>query len=361
MQITRVFYDPAPADTKCEAPLPGLDGRGSATYTPHPAYVSKFDWNVPATLRAGATAHTKATITTTEPGGNSAAIAMKAPFEFGTNSGARQQIIASVPPGQTGTDTEEENYTFTPTRDFNSGEKMFLRIEFGCANVIYEYTAAAAPSACAATARSSAFAAACPEQASVPPKLGVPTIYNAPAPGAVGSYATPKITTRTRSLDGEIGFVDDAGNPVAGPSIEAIAAQTKTAAKLCYVLALGSSPAEQNANEKALGLSDPAFTRCVLTVARVLARADEIRKQKAGGRAAAAGGCLTRSLGPRAARTKLRVTCTRTAKGARIKIRARHGTLRRALGRHKLKLVVGRSSIPSGTGNPRLRVLWHAS
>lgn len=196
MSVTNVTYDPpsGPSDPNCVAPLPPKGGDGSASYNaPDGSYKSNWEWSIPAKMAAGATAHTKVSVQSFNNGGASAAIAMKPPGEFGTNAGARQQIIASVPPGAPGTATEQESYTFTPTRDFSAGEKLYVRVEIGCANFVYEYTgsappappppaptAAPPPSACAAQAD-------CMTKEIAAPRPGGTATVTAPSPFATGA------------------------------------------------------------------------------------------------------------------------------------------------------------------------------
>jgi hypothetical protein len=192
-----------------------------------------------------------------------------------------------------------------------------------------------------------------------PPKVGVTTDYRAPAPGKVGTTPVPAAKKSTRTLEGLVRFVDDEGNPVRGPDVAAIEAQVAKAAVVCLPVALRPDDAPGVLD----GITDTStdFATCAAVVARVLARADQIRKQKLKTRAAAAAStCPARAFGPRRARSKLRVTCTPAANGARIAIKARSGTLRSVLGRRKIKLLVGRTSIQPGPAKLRLRVRWTA-
>src|SRR3954451_21365593 len=104
--ITNVTYDPpsGPTDPLCTAPLPSKGGTGNASYhTADGTAHSEWEWTVPATLTAGATAHTKVTETVTNNSGGSAAIALKPTTEMGADPASRSQIIAEVPVGAPGT------------------------------------------------------------------------------------------------------------------------------------------------------------------------------------------------------------------------------------------------------------------
>jgi hypothetical protein len=140
MTISKVSYDGAPG-VGCKAPLPGTGGGGSAFYTtPDGMYTNRWDWSVPATLKAGSTAKVKVFVSAQATGGYSGSIGIATPFEFGANQGNRSQIGAFVPVGQTGSANDQETYRFRPTRRFRRGEKLYLRVGFSCANYIYEYT-----------------------------------------------------------------------------------------------------------------------------------------------------------------------------------------------------------------------------
>jgi hypothetical protein len=196
---------------------------------------------------------------------------------------------------------------------------------------------------------------------SATPTLGVTTDYAIEALGAVGTYKTPAIGG-SREEETDISFVDDQGNRVAGPTLGALEAQAGKASAVCHILALPASDAPPTASD--FGVHLPEFARCVDVVARVLARADQIRQQKGTGRAAAAATCCPQLVHrTKGAKATLRVSCTQTATGARITIRptARGQTLRQALRGHPLRLLIGRSSIPAPGGTPaRLRVRWTA-
>jgi hypothetical protein len=194
------------------------------------------------------------------------------------------------------------------------------------------------------------------------PKLGVPIDYRVMALGATGVFQgwTPNSNEHEHELDTELTFIDSQGHAVPTPPLAAIQEQSAKAGEVCYLFSLAATDkAEKEANKEAFGFDYPAFSKCVETVSRVLARADQIRKQKRTADAtAAAASCPLLVRGSKGAKRTLRITCTATATGARIRIRAASGgTLRGPAP----QLVVARSSIPASGATPaRLRVKWTA-
>jgi hypothetical protein len=199
---------------------------------------------------------------------------------------------------------------------------------------------------------------------STPPTLGTPALYEAPAAGTDASYPLPKVAKNSRDLEGKIGFVDNQGNPVEGPDDLAVEAQAERAGILCYLFFESSSNKEMEQDRQAYDVALPMFATCVDAVSRVLARADQLKRQRGeGARASAAAhvcGLLVR--GSHGARSALRVSCTATATGVKLDVRSRSSkhTLPRALGHHAPKLIVGRSAVSPGPAGLRLKVLWRA-
>jgi hypothetical protein len=198
---------------------------------------------------------------------------------------------------------------------------------------------------------------------STPPTVGTPTLYEAPAAGADASYPLPKVAKNNRDLEGRIGFVDNQGNPVEGPGEFAVEAQAERAGVLCYLLILAPSVKQMEQDRQTFDLGLPAFATCVNVVSRVLARADQLKRQRgAGARASAAAACGLLVHGSDGSRSALRVNCTAAATGVKVDVRSRSSkqTLARALGSHAPKLIVGRSAVTPGPGGLRLKVLWTA-
>lgn len=186
MTVTNVAYSPPSGPLPgCIVPLPGKGGAGSGSYDePGGAYKSAWEWSVPATITAGAQVSTKVSIESFNNGGASASIGLSVPFEFGTNAGSRPQIIAGVPVGAPGKANDAETYTFTPTRDYVAGEKLYLQIFLGCANVLYEYTGVASQSPCA-SARASVRATPADD-----PNCKAKEVAS-PAPGEITQLVSP--------------------------------------------------------------------------------------------------------------------------------------------------------------------------
>lgn len=199
------------------------------------------------------------------------------------------------------------------------------------------------------------------------PALGETTSYKPPSPGGTSTYSLPTVPRGKTAVTGELRFVDDQGRRVEGPDIFGIEdSHAQAAAKLCIVLIYGPLLAEVDEypqeNTDALG-------KCLDTVARVLARADQIKRQRGQARAArrthAAGvGCKAFSLpkAPSTSRSLLRVGCRRTAHGARVTFtsRSKRMSLRKALRLQKPKIVVARSALSSQSTVARLDAHWSA-
>jgi hypothetical protein len=133
---------------------------------------------------------------------------------------------------------------------------------------------------------------------------------------------------------------------------------------LCYVLTLAPSNKQMEQDRQIYDNALPSFTTCVDTVSRVLARADQLKRQRGetarASAAAHACGLITR--GSRGARSALHVSCTATATGVKLDVKPRSSkqSLVRALGSHAPKLIVGRSAVTPGPTGLRLKALWRA-
>jgi hypothetical protein len=202
--------------------------------------------------------------------------------------------------------------------------------------------------------------------ASTPPTLGKRTLYEAPAPGADASYPVPTIAKKTRGLEGTIGFVDNEGKPVQGPSAAAVQAQAERAGILCYLFLAGGANTLQEEDEMrlAFGAALPSFGTCTDAVSRVLARNDELQRTRAeGARARAAGrACSALVGGKRRAHSPLSVRCKASTTGLSFDIRPRSSrqTLAKALHGHAPRLIIGRSKATPGPVALRLSELWRA-
>jgi hypothetical protein len=197
---------------------------------------------------------------------------------------------------------------------------------------------------------------------STPPSIGKTTLYAAPAPGADASYPLPKIAKGARDLEGRIGFVDNQGNPVAGPDAAAIEAQAGRAGEICSVFIFATNSKEQDEAYKAFGLELPSLATCVDAVSRVLARADEIKRAKGARVSSAARTCAVLVGGRGRRHSPLRVSCKASATGLKLVIRPRSSrqTIAGALHGRSPKLIVGRSAVTPGPASLRTSELWRA-
>jgi hypothetical protein len=140
MRLTQVRYFDMPVDPFCTAPLPAGAGLSSASYVGQSGILkAEWRWTIPAEIKGSATANTFVNASSTEKGGTSASIVLRGPSEFGI-APPGDQIEARVPVGQSGSDSNSKDYTFTPARNFVVGEKLSLFISHQCASYIYEYT-----------------------------------------------------------------------------------------------------------------------------------------------------------------------------------------------------------------------------
>jgi hypothetical protein len=367
--ITNVTYDPSQpsAPASCMAP-PGLSGSGSESYTTA-AEQATWEWTVPATLMAGASAHIKVTSQSFNSGGSDAAIGMSTPQEFGTTPSSPSQVIATVPVGAPGSASAEQSYTFNPTREFVNGEKLLLRISFGCANWVYEYTGHAAPSSC--NAFDAPLAAHAALACTVPKKLPLTPITTRPRAGVKTSYAAPQDFTHPVTIPGvairpndvsatvEIGMsrdsfklLNDDDFAAAVENGEISNQNIDTGARICAVeytdvrLRLDVSARLQK------------FVRCVSAVAQILQRAEKLHQKPkpAIDAAAACRVAFARLKGARHA-ARVRVTCARTSAGIRITIRPtdRGRKLRSVIGASP-SLIIGRLRSAAEPVQPRDRV-----
>jgi hypothetical protein len=373
--ITNVTYEatqPTPP-ASCSA-LPPRSGSGSESYTT-PNESATWEWTVPATLTAGASAHIKVTSQSFNNGGSDAAIAMKAPQEFGTTPSSPSQIIATVPVGAPGSASAEQSYTFNPTRNFVTGEKLYLRIEIGCANFVYEYTGHAATSSCGALADARfAFApdGTCTlplTPSTTPPRAGETTSYAAPE-----VYTTPVIlpgvTIRPNDVSAtvDVSMSREHGKLLSDTDfLEAVisAENLRKAFRLCEILVYQrGTPTEDEAALIFSHLGQHEFAVCLSVVAQILQRAEKLHQKPPAAidtRAACRFGSA-RLKGARHA-SRVRFTCVRTGVGIRITIRSTdRGRKLRSLIGPSPSLIIGRlrSTEPVQAGD-RVNVRWTTS
>jgi hypothetical protein len=379
--ITNVTYEatqPSAPDS-CRVP-PGLSGSGSESYdTPDGARNSNWDWTIPATLTAGAGAHIMVTSQSHNNGGSSDAIAIGAPQEFGTTPSSPNQVIASVPVGAPGSASAAQSYTFHPTRDFVTGEKLFLRIGFGCANFVYEYTGhAASPAACSASAVGRAAPAA--RTCTRPKKLPLTPSTRLPRAGQTTSYAAPQdfthpvtipvvaIRPNDASATLDIGMSRDSGKLLNDTDFLATISDENIgkAINVCGIFLAREDgsliPEEDAILSDYLGQLQAA--RCVTVVAQILQRAEKLHAKPAAATAATTPCRFGFARFKRARHTpRVRLTCARTRAGFRITIRpaVRGRTLRSLIGSSP-RLVIGRlRSTDPVQARDRVNVRWRTA
>jgi hypothetical protein len=112
---------------------PGLNGNETLHGS---VYEHSYQWTLPNTIAEGNTATLTLTANSKHDGSETAYEAFKPPSEMGSSEGLFQ-LQATAPPNSSKTETKTT--TFHPTRAFTAGEKLYIRIETGCAAWIYEY------------------------------------------------------------------------------------------------------------------------------------------------------------------------------------------------------------------------------
>lgn len=305
-------------------------------------------------------------------------ILLNAPAEFG-GAPAPFEVARTIPP-EGGTAAGSLTITFTPTRAFTPGERFFLRLGNGCNAFLYEYVAQGTPDAPIAPAR--------PPARIVPrttrPVPGVVTSYAAPRPGAVAalpvpaSGCAPPAALAARQTQTPAGgectvdiFVRRKGgqaihDPDAAFGIDTRikASNVETAFRVCFAHALDVGVALDKSNE-VFAEADRRFRQCVLIVARILERADDLkaaRRRPLERVSHAAHSCRGRAVRlrgqpRRAAPVSLR--CLHAATRTRLTLRsARTGVAIGDLVSPASKLVVGRGDAVGYRPGDRIDVLW---
>src|ERR1700730_3011265 len=248
--------------------------------------------------------------------------------------------------------SEETPHPSTGTAKFTIQTSNRIKVDIGTESIVFTRLGAApSPSPTGVT------------PISTPPPIGKTTLYEAPAAGADQSYSLPKIAKKARDLEGQIGFVDNQGHPVAGPDAAARGAQTERASEVCLIFVLGGgSVKEKREAGEAFGVELPSLATCVDAVSRVLARADEIKRAKGARVSSSARTCAVLVRGKGRAHSPLRMSCKPTATGVSITIhpRSSNQTLAAALHGHAPKLIIGRSAVTPRPAGLRLSELWQA-
>lgn len=376
--LTRVTQEGGIA-ADCTAPLPGGAGAASALYQNAAGTGTiRTDWNIPAQITAGSQVTLGLQITATQ--GYSGLILLNAPVDFG-GAPTPFEVAGSVGPGG-GSFTGATTITFTPTHPFTPGQTHYLRLGNGCNAFIYEYVSQGTPDA-----------PATPVTPVISPRTtrpvpGVVTSYAAPRPGAAvslpipaGACAPPPAADQASPAPGAAGGTCDVdiflkrngGGSIDDPeAVFAVDGQfrydfgrspeaLKRAQRVCIYFAIDaiSSAAGDEVDEV-------AFQRCVTAVARILKRAEDLRRRREGGpigsTSHAARRCTVgtvRVRGQALRRPPVSVVCRRTATSTRLTLRsAVGGATVGGLVAPSSRLVVGRSDAAPYRPGDRIDVLW---
>jgi len=357
----------------CVAPLPSGAGAASALYTfSGDGSTIRTDWSIPAQITAGSQVTLQLQMNTFQ--GFSGLILLNAPPEFGGQT-PPFEVAGSVPPGG-GSFSGSKAITFTPTRAFTAGERLFLRLGNGCNAFIYEYVGTGTPDPPATPTR----------PAIVPPTTrpvpGVVTSYAAPRPGTPLKLPFPQGGCGTSvslqqaapapaggECSVDIFLVRKNGKEIDDPAAEygvdlrVSDANLERAQKVCVVFLTDTlSSADDDAADDALG----RYAQCAVVVARILQRAEDLRRrregtslQRASQTARRCRAAVVRLKGARRAASPARVTCARVGKGVRVTVRsARAG---RSVGSVVLptsKLILSRSTTTAARPGDRFNVRW---
>jgi hypothetical protein len=194
-----------------------------------------------------------------------------------------------------------------------------------------------------------------PSPPSERPPLDEVTSYDAPAAGGTLPLLFPALGAVGPALSADVVPTAEDGTPgnrndvVAGVQIPDIGDK---ALKLCLIFTLVADPDDFDAID-ALPLAS-----CLAAVSKVMTRAEQLRKQRAG--PAQVAPCPVIKLRRQRARVRprARVRCVPTQFGLRVTVRAKRGrSLRSALGKRP-KLVIGRTHDAATAPGDRVNVLW---
>ncbi|MEW6582775.1 MAG: hypothetical protein AB1416_08445 [Actinomycetota bacterium] len=350
----------------CTSPTPAGAGTASATLT-SPAVTIQTEWSVPGEITAGAGAFIHLQVTPVAGQGHSGFMAIKTPSEFGL-APSPNYLEANVPPGGTPFN-QRRDFTFTPQRAFTAGETLYIRLENGCTAFTYKYvvsgtsTPPATPKPPRLTPRS------------VPPTLGETTSYAAPRPGVPVAIPFPPACAAGRASNARAKEAPAGGecsvdiflrrkgaDPIYDPAgtfavdLEVSDKNFEKAEKICFATSIGQG-----------GFRLSEYLRCVITVARILQRAEDLARQrnKPLEYASHAGGAcrfLNVPFRPVRGRTSpVRVTCRRLGAGMRITMRsARAGKPVASLIGPASRLLVARSHLVPARPGDRIDVRWTA-
>jgi hypothetical protein len=134
-KLVSVTLSGGPPASGCTSPTPAGAGPGTSTRNLPPSGTVTSQWDLPSEIVAGAKASIRLTIQQSAYA-NSGTVDFRAPAEFGLGPGPLE-LTAGTAPGQ-GYD-QAKSFTFTPTRPFTAGERLFILVGVGCTGFTYEY------------------------------------------------------------------------------------------------------------------------------------------------------------------------------------------------------------------------------
>jgi hypothetical protein len=193
--------------------------------------------------------------------------------------------------------------------------------------------------------------------ASTRPALGAAISYAMPPPGAVLAAKLPGLPAGQRTVTASVDLVRQSGLKVDDDSfvVAVTDANARKATRLCTVLLIDDLITDKAGTGE---VPNPAFGQCVAVVARILQRAEDLRRQRGQppARAAQVGACRARTLrrrGRLARNRRVSVGCTATATGLQVTVRrGRRASLSTA------RLIVARVGLVPAQPDDRVNVTW---
>ena len=333
-----------------------------------PGYSHQHSWTIPKTIPPGGAPATVTTTATDKSGGTvSAKTTLFGYVNIDTNLTAVEVIANADKNAGRETITETKTVTLTP----RGGGPVFItaRVQDG-PDVKFNYRVVTPPPP-PAPPPAAALPAVTPR--TTPPRIGVLTSYAAPRPLGALALGFPKFPANAVSATVDLLLTDPSGRNVDDPgftaAVEPSSANADAATRLCLIFVYAETLSPEEAKH-VFGVTALEFARCTSVVARILQRAEELRKRKrrtgvqSSPRATQSRRCKSVTMRPRRsrARSPLTVTCTRTAGGLRLKVRSssRGRSLLAAAGAAP-KLVIGRSRRTVAASGERVNVRWQTA
>jgi hypothetical protein len=351
-----------------------------------PQYSHQHTWTIPRTIPPGGAQATVTTVATDKTGGTISAKTTLFGYVNIDTTLTSVEVAANADKGA-GRETVTETKTVTLTPRGGGPVTITARVQDG-PDVKFNYRIVTPPpppppppAAPPASPPQPALPALTPR--STLPRIGVLTSYAAPRPRGTLALGFPKFPANVTSATVDVVLTGPGGTSVHDPGfIAAVApsqANAAAALKLCEFMYFAASDEERAISQALVGVPTIRFATCVTVVARILQRAEELRKRREAKPSSRQGRARTRGIGPRSAqarrcksrtirargsraRSPLTVTCTPTAGGFRIKVssRSRGRSLLSAAGSAP-KLIVGRSRRTAAVSGERVNVLWKTS